>query len=124
MSVEKITKTKEFNQDDLFNEDFDENQLTNSLKGSESDTEYDFSFHFNREPSEDCILNTKKYLIKELKNVIDKQRLDVLIKDLLSKGSIDGIDTKDVLRREIINSENYLNGVYKSFNDDPDYKQF
>lgn len=130
MLTQQITKSKKISDDDLFKEDFDENELTataNNLinDGETGEVEYDFSFHKLNVLGELCIIDSDKFLELETKNsIIDENKLKLIKLDVISNKNSLNRDTVDILKEEIIISENYLNGFYNNLNKDPEYKNY
>lgn len=124
LRTDKIVVKREFTEDDLFSEDFEEKDLAKAMKGQlESEFDYDFSFHNKQQLNENCIINTNKFFELEKKGKRNNIRLKVLKENILSKPGTD-VSTYDLLKRELKNAEKYLNGEIKDFESDPDYKLF
>jgi hypothetical protein len=123
LQTDKIIKYRKFTEDDLFSEDFDEKELANQLdEQSEKDFDYDFSFHKETKLNDLCSVKTDKFFELEKKSKFNKKRIELLKNDVLSKPDAFDLNTMDLLRKEIISAENYLSGVYKKFESDPDFR--
>jgi hypothetical protein len=121
LATEKIYKKKEISDDDLFNEDFDETEITNSL--IEDDIIYDFSFHKKLVLGKNCIVSLDTFLDRE-KNKLSLDKLKLLKNDVLSNKNLFYNNTVDQIKKELMNCEKFLDGKLEDYESDPDYKNY
>jgi hypothetical protein len=123
MKTEKIVQKLELSEENMFSEDFEDKKIE---KEDDDGISYDFSFHKLNSKQDSCYVNLPKFFQLEFdSNNLNPLRLFILKNDVLSQMHIEGTEsTRKLLIKEIINSENYLSGIYKDFSMDPDYKLY
>lgn len=128
LKTQNIIKQREISEEELFSEDFDDKEIAKRLDTSDQEFDYDFSFLKETKFSELCSVKTEKFFElerKDKKNGVftgNKNKLNLLKNDVLSKTDVFVIDTNELLKKELINAENFINGEYIYFDKDPDFR--
>jgi hypothetical protein len=128
LKTQNIIKQRQISEEDLFSEDFDEKEIAKQLDTQDQDFDYDFSFHKETKYSELCSVKTDKFFELERKDkkkgvyTGHKSRFSLLKNDVLSKTDVFEVDTNELLKKELINAENFMNGEYDDLDKDPDYR--